>query len=444
MSAVTNPYVRRVVDKKSNQKQILCLFDYQASTGFATVSKNIVSQLRETFGDNIYLTIIAINYFGDMYEEDNMMVVSAKKSSTYIDPKTGDTDDFGRHGFALLLQEGDYDGIFICQDLGVVLPWVPVLKGIKDKRRELNKKSFKSIFYFPVDGRYPSIILKNIEFFDLIVTYTEFGRKEIVRLKPELKSRIRVIPHGNNSKDFYPLTLEEDLAFRKEYFGENWNKFIINATNRNQPRKDIPATIFGFIEAKEQWPDDLPRPFLYLHMNPDDPKGWKIRGIMLQTDLKEDIDYQLIPRGSEGQGVPVEQLNRIYNACDMYISTCTSEGWGLTISEAMACRLPTVVPAHTSCKELAGDGLRAVLLQTLFNYCGIEDNLIRQAVDYYEVADAMILMAKAKYGKLPTPEQMEIGAKVERAYQFIRSLEWKNVTERWIEYFEDIFSCKAK
>ena len=54
-------------------KKILCLFDYGMGvmTGYATVSKNIVAQVKKEFGDDLHLDIIAINYFGDPYKEYN-------------------------------------------------------------------------------------------------------------------------------------------------------------------------------------------------------------------------------------------------------------------------------------------------------------------------------------------------------------------------------------
>ena len=59
------------------RKKILCLFDYVARTGFATVSKNIVSELKKEFGNNLHLDIIAVNYFGEPYYEDaNTFVIS--------------------------------------------------------------------------------------------------------------------------------------------------------------------------------------------------------------------------------------------------------------------------------------------------------------------------------------------------------------------------------
>jgi glycosyltransferase involved in cell wall biosynthesis len=414
------------------KKKILCLFDYVARTGFGTVSKNIVQELKKHYGSNLKLDIIAVNYFGEPYQEDeNTNIISARVNDVNDDP-------FGRYFFLKVLKENkDYDGIFICQDLGVITPFIEVLQHIKSERRENNQKSFKSILYFPIDSRIVYELTRNIDFFDLIVTYTEFSRKEILRHKPELKTRIKVVPHGNNSKDFYPLPEEEKKAFRKEFFGENADKFIITNVNRNQPRKDIPNTIFGFLEATKIWDNNLPKPFLYLHMHPKDPMGWDIRAIMLQTGLKEDIDYKLLPKELEDGMAETDYVNKIYNASDVYITTTLGEGWGLTFSEAASCKIPIIAPYTTSFMEMSGYGKNAYMLETIYPICQTIDNVIREQTDIYEIAETLEHVANIKYGKdegLNLKEEMQ--KKIENNYNWVKSLEWKNICKQWIEYFK--------
>jgi glycosyltransferase involved in cell wall biosynthesis len=408
------------------QKKVLCLVDYMARTGFSTVAKNIVKEIKNHFGDEILLDIVAINYFGEpFYDEFNNYIISA--------PLNDDNkDNFGRFFFLKALKEGDaYDGIFICQDLGVIVPIIEVMQFIKKERKEKNIKSFKSIFYFPVDCRLVPQLVHNLEFFDVLVTYTEFGRNDVIRLRPELKSKLKVIPHGNNSKDFYPLPEEEKIKFRKEYFGENADKFIITNVNRNQPRKDIPTTIFSFIEAKKNWSYELPEPFLYLHMHSNDPMGWDLRGVFIQTDLVEGKDYKLLPEEYELSGADTETVNKIYNASDVFLTTTMGEGWGLTFSEAAACKIPIVAPFTTSFMEMSNQGKNAYMLYNINPACNL-DNVIREQCDPFEVAEVLEEVANS----INTPEHK---AKLENNYNWVKKLEWKNVCKSWIEYFKTTF-----
>ena len=414
--------------------KVFCLFDYKAHTGFSTVSANIKKELKNHFGKDLQLDICAINYFGEPFEEeDGTYVFSAVKSA----PKK---DDFGRLGFMKILQDSDeYDGIFICQDLGVIVPIIDILKGIKQEKKDKNRKGFKSMFYFPVDCAMIHKLVEGLEFFDTLVTYTEYGRNEVLKLRPELKGKLKVVPHGNNIKDFFPMDEEETLKFRNEYFGDNAYKFIITNINRNQPRKDIPTTIFAFIEAKKTW-KIAKKPFLYLHMHPKDPLGWDIRGIMLQTDLVENVDYKLLDIDIANKGASVETLNKIYNASDLFVTTTLGEGWGLTFSEAAATQTPIIAPNSTSFIEMSDKGKRCYLIDDLQPFCNNVDNVIRQQCNMYEVADMIKYVAEGmsnEYQELNFEDFHE--ERIFKAYQWAKSLEWKRVCKSWIEYFKETF-----
>lgn len=408
--------------------KILCLMDYVARTGFGTVSKNVVSELKKHFKEDLTLHIIAINYFGVPYfEDDNTYVVSAKLDDV-------EQDDYGRYQFLKTLSDNEFDGVFICQDLGVISPIIEVMESIKKRKKEKNQKNFKSIFYFPVDCHIFPELTKKLEFFDTICTYTHFAKDEIVALRPDLKTSIKVVPHGNNSKDFYPLDFCDTMNFRREYFGENSDKFIITNVNRNQPRKDIPNTIFGFIEAIKIWDKELPKPFLYLHCHPADPLGWDLKRILSQTQLIENEDYMLLPEEYQHSMVDVEILNKIYNASDVFLTTTLGEGWGLTYSEAASCKVPIIAPYTTSFVEMSNMGRNAYMLYNIYPCCQQTDSIIREQTDIVEIGEKLLEVAKNVINK---PESHQ--RKIESNYEWVKNLEWSNVCKIWIKYFKETF-----
>jgi glycosyltransferase involved in cell wall biosynthesis len=338
----------------SKQIKMLALFDYNSFTGFATVSRNLVAQWSKSFGNNLAIDIIAINYFGDDYNQgENIRVISGKL-------KDAGKDDFGRHIFLRTIKDVDYDVIFILQDLGVVMPMVKILKEIKEEKKAANRHNFKSLYYFPVDFALTPNLVKDLDFFDFIATYTEYGRTQVLNINPNLKGKLKVIPHGSNLNDFKPTSV---LDFRKEYFGSNQSKFIVSNINRNQSRKDIPTTIFGFLEYNQEYNKNS---LLYLHLHPKDPMGWNIRTILSQTPLVEGVDYMLPSEEDYSKGASIEKMNLIYNASDVFLTTATGGGWELSVTEAMTCRIPVIMPKHTSFAELGGNkGERAYYLETL-------------------------------------------------------------------------------
>ena len=59
----------------------------------------------------------------------------------------------------------------------------------------------------------------------------------------------------------------------------------------------------------------------------------------------------------------VEELVRIYNASNVYVSMSTEETFGLTIAEAMCCGVPSIVYNATACKEMVIPGQNGYIAQ---------------------------------------------------------------------------------
>ena len=399
--------------------KILALFDYYNFTGFASVSKNLVQNWSQEYGNKMQLDIVAVNYFGEDFSQgDNIRVISAKKKDIV-------KDDFGRYVFMATLRSADYDLVFILQDLGIIVPCIKFFKDIQQEKKVAGRKQFKSIFYFPVDFALTPNLGVGLDFFDYLATYTEYGKSQVLRLNPKLIKKLDVIPHGNNSQDFYPLPKDEIATFRKEYFGDNSNKFIVTNINRNQSRKDIPTTIFGFLEYWEEYNKNA---LLYLHMSWKDPMGWNLKTILSQTPLREGIDYMFPSEEDAAKGASVELMNKIYNASDMYINTCTGGGWELSVTEAMGTKLPVLIPNHTSLKEIGDSGKRAYMLDTLYPIVAQVDNIIRLQSDLYQIAEKINLIKEDKEKNTELYQK-----RVEDAYQYVSSLKWSEIAKKFVK-----------
>jgi glycosyltransferase involved in cell wall biosynthesis len=162
--------------------------------------------------------------------------------------------------------------------------------------------------------------------------------------------------------------------------------------------------------------------------------GWDLRGIMIQTNLVEDEDYKLLPKEFELEMAEVDVVNKIYNASDVYLTTTLGEGWGLGYSEAASCRVPIIAPYSTSFMEMSNYGKNAFMVYNLYPYCNVNDNVIRQQTDIFEIADKIVEVAKKLYSN-----DKEIDEKVERNMLWVRNLEWSKVTKSWVDYFKQVF-----
>lgn len=413
-------------------KKALCLVEFNVPTGFGTVGTNLLNQFYKKL-PNIYFDVLSPNYEGLTYQyNDRIRVASAKN----LDPQF---NDFGVLAAQKYLASGDYDYFFCCNDISIGIDLAPLIKFTKSELKKINVKQFKSFFYFPIDNDFknlnvfaPKEIPKESEYhkyqcglevFDELATYTEFGKNVLLKHQPNLKGKLKVIPHGT-SKEFDVIQDNEKLEFRKEYFGENSDKFIFLNLNKNNPRKDLPSTIFAFEDAVKNWTHTT-KPFLYLHCI-DSPTGWNLKQILNQTTLKENIDYNILDTNNF-EFSKVENINKIYNICDIGITTATGGGWELFITECYATKLPLIAPNHTSFKELSYGEMYSTLLKTLYPCSFTFDSIVREQIDIYELSDLMI---NAPY------KIEEYKNKSNKAYLFARQLDWFIISDKFLSFFK--------
>jgi glycosyltransferase involved in cell wall biosynthesis len=124
----------------------------------------------------------------------------------------------------------------------------------------------------------------------------------------------------------------------------------------------------------------------------------------------------------------VMDMNRIYNSCDVYLTTATGGGWELSVTESMATKLPVILPNHTSLAELCNNGERGYLLQSLYPFVAIVDSVIRFQSDLYEIAETIDEVKRDIDSKSP-----KINNKVEKAYEFIEKLSWEGISKTFIK-----------
>jgi glycosyltransferase involved in cell wall biosynthesis len=187
------------------------------------------------------------------------------------------------------------------------------------------------------------------------VLFTEYGRREIENALQTIRESdptfsfpaLEVIPHGVATETFFPLPDKTEARRRMKLDDtEHRDAFIVLNANRNMPRKRIDLTMEGFALFAKDKPANVK---LYLHMASEDT-GWNVlilakrygifdRLIMTQADNSR-------PEFSD------EQLNLLYNACDVGITTVTGEAWGMVGFEHAATRAAQIVPRHTSLADL--------------------------------------------------------------------------------------------
>lgn len=257
----------------------------------------------------------------------------------WLDKRFGDTPP----DTVLLISPG-YVGKLLLQQLQ---PW---------------RNNTRIVLYLPIEGS-----LANEEFapiieqVDLCILYTESARKDVkamcdraIRGRPEYKTPdLAVVGHGADSTRFFPIESFDEkhrrrLA-RRELYGSDsaaMEAFIILNANKPYWRKRLDITISGFALFADGKPDVL----LHLHTGQrSDYDDMELRKMIDASGVATQI--RLTPESTSANIFGKSELNALYNACDIGLSTSMGEGWGLGIFEHAMTRCALVVPDHTSFRE---------------------------------------------------------------------------------------------
>lgn len=309
--------------------KILYCGDAFVETGFGRVAQYLLPALAKEHE----VVVLAVNYHGDPHPE-------TKQYKVYPAMLHGH-DPFGSHRIAGIIQAERPDLVWVTNDIWIALQLWERAKPLKEQF------GFKWFVYTPIDsyGLFPDLAAPMMEW-DGLATYTQFANKELKTMgytKP-----VDIIGHGTDFDKFFPL---DKMECRRE-LGVPEDVFIVFNGNRNQPRKRIDLTLKAFIKfAKDK--DDAR---LWLNMGSKD-LGWDIVPLFKRIARDEGYDAtgKLIltsPSFSTDNCLPIEQLNKVYNACDIGINTCIGEGWGLVNTEHGSVGVMQVVPDHTSLAEI--------------------------------------------------------------------------------------------
>lgn len=311
-------------------------------TGFGTVSRHVLAALHAT--GRYRIDQLAINYRGEFFDRDAYPYQLAPAG--LLDP----ADPYGNRQLVATLARGDYDLLWVLNDVEVVHGIVPELRQLQAQKRRQGRPVFKTVFYYPVDAPLWPHACDMIRFADAAVTYTRWGRDQTLAALPDLGKPVHVIPHGTDPAAFRPLPADERARARAELLGvRSPATFAVVNVNRNTARKDLPRTILAFAEFRRRVPDSK----LYVHTvagqnGIDLMRCCAALGLRVPTDVSFP-DPRLL---SEPGPFPPAAVNAVYNAADAYLTTTLGEGWGLTVTEAMAAGTPVVAPRHTALTEI--------------------------------------------------------------------------------------------
>jgi glycosyltransferase involved in cell wall biosynthesis len=402
--------------------KILIIGDAVAPTGFARVIRSIFEPLHNDYE----LHQLATRYDGSAHDYPWKLYSAAKDKNRY-----------GFDQIVPLIEQIQPAIVFLLYDIPFQVPYLEQLRKAVPQP--------KIVFYSPVEsGPIAPEILQRLHGVSRYVLFTEYGRREIAETLKSVREQdpafqfpnLEVIPHGVACDRFFPLTggpgtVSEPVPMRrlearrkmKLDDAEHLDAFIVLNANRNMPRKRIDLTMQGFAEFARDKPANVK---LYLHMATEDT-GWNVlilakrygifdRLIMTQADNSR-------PTFSD------DQLNLLYNACDVGINTTTGEGWGMPSFEHAATRAAQIVPRHTSLANLWKDAAEFIEPAMKITYPGslthahlvTPDGVAGALQRLYQNPERREALAEAGYKNATRPE-----------------FNWNSIVAQWRRLFDEL------
>ena len=141
------------------KKKILWYSDFLCPTGFGLVAENIIERLMPYYD----IDVLAINYNGLPLKEDSPYY---KFKDLKVQMAYDGIDPLGRFKLYHLLNDNDYDYLFVIQDAFNLALINNDLKLLKKNKR------FKYILYFPIDGDFHKDWLEVLDIPHQCVAYT--------------------------------------------------------------------------------------------------------------------------------------------------------------------------------------------------------------------------------------------------------------------------------
>lgn len=188
---------------------------------------------------------------------------------------------------------------------------------------------------------YTKRIKKCLEWTDLVITFSENSKRDIISYLNVSPNKIYITPEASR---YYPSFLNDyDTEALKQQISYDFNQPYILFVSTLEPRKNIVNLVRAFNLLKQVY--KIPHSLILIGQ-----KGWDYQHIFAeinQSIFKKDI-YHL--------GYLSDELVALfYQEADVFVYPSLYEGFGLPVLEAMNLGCPVVTSNVSSLPEVAGD-----------------------------------------------------------------------------------------
>lgn len=222
------------------------------------------------------------------------------------------------------------------------IPFLPLLKKIK-VCVNVHDVGFKRSpqLYKPIQVWYHDLTMRRIkQRADVIITISEFSKKEIIELYGVSEKKIKVVYLGFDVNNFFVQSSNEPNQEVLEKY--NITRPYLLYIGRLEKKKNIANMIAAFALAKEAQPD--------LKLVLAGSAGHQFDDIKKIIDDNK-LENEVIITGYVDQA----DLPVIYNQAEIFLFPTLYEGFGLPILESMASGVPVVTSNFAPHTEVGGE-----------------------------------------------------------------------------------------
>ncbi len=315
--------------------RLVALGWHAPGTGFDRVLNAILSRL--SAGADVHLA--GIGHAGEAFDRDGYRV----------HPTNPHGDSLGAYAARGLMDELRPAALLVLHDVWHMGRYERLLRSTDCSTRR--------VVYFPLDGNLiDASLAEPLLRFDAVVTYCAWARGQVAdawrRLgaAPAEWPALLEIPHGLDTTAFRPLATPRARLKHRLFptLSDPGASFVVLNASRPARRKRLDLTLAGFARFARDKPAGV---LLCLHWAIfTEREVEEIRRLAAELGIGDRL--VLNPLTPAGGPLPDEQLNLLYNACDVGLNTSSGEGWGLVTFEHAATGAAQIVPRHSACADL--------------------------------------------------------------------------------------------
>lgn len=240
---------------------------------------------------------------------------------------------------------------------------------------------YEEYIYYITKGYFDSASKKLVEYLTLflcdktideLIVPTE-KTKDLFKEKYKVKRDVHVIPTGINVSRFYSENVnKKEVEELKKELSIKQKDFVIMYLGRIAKEKNLSFLIDNFVDVLKR----IPNAKMYIVGDGPDVNN------LIQSSKKQGLSKKITFVGK----VPLDEVPKYYNLCDVFVTSSTSETQGLTVLEAMAASKPVVAINDESFKLVIESKKDGILFETKEEYIDAINELYKNKSFYSQIS----------------------------------------------------------